>query len=73
MHFWDVAWSPDGERLLAMARSDSSPSSAASDSDIGFALVSLSTDGASAEVLTPWTWALDWINLQEVSWQPITN
>ncbi len=73
MHFWDAAWSPDGERLLALARSDSSPSSAASDSDIGFALVSLSTDGASADVLTPWTWALDWINLQEVSWQPITN
>ena len=62
MHFWDVAWSPDGERLLALARSD-----------IGFALVSLSQDGASADVLTPWTWAMDWINLQEVSWQPTTN
>jgi Tol biopolymer transport system component len=73
MHFWDVAWSPDGERLLALARSDSSPSAAASDSDVGFTLVSLSTDGASADVLTPWTWAMDWINLQEVSWQPITN
>jgi Tol biopolymer transport system component len=73
MHFWDVAWSPDGERLLAMARSDSPSPSNSTDSEIGFALVSLSTDGASAEVLTPWTWAMDWINLQEVSWQPITS
>ena len=60
--FWDVAWSPDGERLLALARSDRAVH--------GFALVSLSTDGAAAEVLTPWTWALDWINLGDVSWQP---
>ena len=60
--FWDVAWSPDGERLLALARSDRAVH--------GFALVSLSTDSASAEVLTPWTWALDWINLGDVSWQP---
>ena len=55
-----MAWSPDGERLLALARAD----------DRGFALVSLSTDGDSADVLTPWTWALDWINLGDVSWQP---
>jgi Tol biopolymer transport system component len=58
MLFLDVAWSPDGERLLALALSD-----------LGFALVSLSTDGASADVVTPWTWAMDWINLGDVSWQ----
>jgi Tol biopolymer transport system component len=73
MHFWDVTWSPDGERLLAMARSDSPSPSNSTDSERGFALVSLSTDGASADALTPWTWAMDWINLQEVSWQPLTN
>ena len=62
-HFWDVAWSPDGQRLLALARAD----------DVGFALVSLSTDGESADVLTPWTYAMDWINLADVSWQPVTT
>ena len=27
----------------------------------------------SVEGLTPWTWAFDWINLDDVSWQPITG
>ena len=61
--FQDVAWSPDGEQLLALARSE----------DEGYALVSVSTDGASSEVLTPWSWAFDWTNLGDVSWQPTTT
>ena len=32
------------------------------------ALLSLSTHGALVEVLTPWTWAFDWISLRDVSW-----
>ena len=76
MRFWDVAWSPDGERLLALARLDLSPAPtdrAARYADIGLALVSLSTDGTSTDVLTPWTWAMRLINLQEVSWQPTAH
>lgn len=56
---WDVAWTPDGERLLALARSETR----------GLALIALSPEGAADEVLTPWSWALDWINLRDVSWQ----
>jgi Tol biopolymer transport system component len=62
-NFLDVAWSPDGERLLALAWSR----------EQGLALISVSTDGASADALTPWTWALDWINLGDVSWQAIAT
>ncbi|HEU5084532.1 MAG TPA: hypothetical protein VFU14_14405 [Acidimicrobiales bacterium] len=57
---WDVAWSPDGTRLLGLARSPSD----------GFTLISLAPDGSEAEALTPWTWGLDRINLRDVSWQP---
>ena len=63
MPFWDVAWSTDGERLLAVGRV----------SDLGLSLVSLSIHGGSVEYLTPWSWALDWINLEDVSWQAIPN
>lgn len=57
---WDVAWSPDGTRLIGLARSPS----------YGFSLISLAPDGSEAEALTPWSWGLDWINLRDVSWQP---
>jgi dipeptidyl aminopeptidase/acylaminoacyl peptidase len=70
MPFWDVTWSPDGDRLLALARSGATLSSNPDNRRSGFALVSLSTDGTSAEILTPWTWAMDWINLEDASWQP---
>jgi hypothetical protein len=58
--FTDVVWSPDAARFLALAHSDH-----------GYALVSLSTDGASADIVTPWTWAFDFLTLEDVSWQPI--
>ena len=63
--FYDVAWSPDGDRLLAGATRHPSPSGA------GFALVSMEPDGTSVEVLTPWTSALYWTYMDEVSWSPL--
>ena len=54
----DVAWSPDGDQLLTFTRSDSK----------GYALVSVPLDGATTERRTPWTWALDWIGLDDVDW-----
>lgn len=68
----DVSWSPDGERLLSLVWSvhprvwDEDPGAFLESP--GMALLSLSTDGALVEVLTPWTWALDWISLRDVSW-----
>lgn len=60
MFMWEVEWSTDGERLLARASSD-----------LGYALVSMATTGTSVEVLTPWTYAMTWISLEDVSWQAI--
>jgi WD40-like Beta Propeller Repeat len=53
----DVAWSPDGDGLLAMVWHRQQ----------GYALVTLSVDGGAAELLTPWTWALDWTDLSGMS------
>jgi dipeptidyl aminopeptidase/acylaminoacyl peptidase len=58
----DVAWSPDGERLLGLTFTDS-----------GAALLAVPIDGSPAAVLTPWTWAFDLITLDDVSWQPVTG
>lgn len=49
----DVAWSPDGDGLLAMVWNRQR----------GYAFVTLAVDGSAAELLTPWTWALDWTDL----------
>lgn len=54
---WDVAWSRDGAKLLALLRAEE-----------GLALALIPVDGSPAEVLTPWTWGFDWINLEDVSW-----
>ena len=69
--FADVAWAPDGERLLSLVwavslRATEQDPSAFLESP-GMALVSLSTAGA-VDVLTPWTWAFDWIDLRDVAW-----
>ena len=56
----DVVWAPDGTRFLATVRND----------DRGFALVSFSSDGTSAVLLTPWTWAFDMVDADDISWQP---
>ena len=53
----DVAWSPDGDGLLAMVWHRQR----------GYALVTLAVDGGAAEMLTPWTWALDWTDLSGIS------
>lgn len=53
----DVAWSPDGDGLLAMVWHRRR----------GYALVTLAVDGGAAELLTPWTWALDWTDLSGMS------
>ena len=64
LEIYDVAWSPDGDRLLAGAgRQTASQGSA-------FALVTMQPDGTSVEVLTPWTNALYHTYLDEVSWSP---
>jgi hypothetical protein len=52
-----VGWSPDGGELLG-------PASGAD----GYALVSVPLDGSPTEVRTPWTCALNWIALEDVSW-----
>lgn len=64
--FWDVAWSPDGQLLLALARGEGSPTTAGP----GFALVTLAPATSAATVVTPWTFAMDWINMGEVTWRP---
>jgi Tol biopolymer transport system component len=53
-----VAWSPDGDQLLVFARTDAK----------GYALASIRVDGSETELRTPWTWALDWIGLDDVDW-----
>lgn len=58
LHCWDVAWSPDGQELVALAK-------AVGDA---LALVSFPLEGSSTTILTPWTWAFDWINLDDVTW-----
>lgn len=54
----DVVWSPDGDQLLVFTRADAQ----------GYALVSVPIDGSSTERRTPWTWALDWIGIDDVDW-----
>ena len=54
----DVRWSPDGRVLLAMAYTRAR----------GYALLSVPVDGSSSEVRTPWTWALDWVALEDADW-----
>jgi Tol biopolymer transport system component len=56
--FTEVGWSPDGSGLLGMARTSAS----------GYSLVSVPVDGSPSEVRTPWTWALDWVGLEDVDW-----
>ena len=69
----DVAWSSSGEQLVALAHAvdvrlwDKDPDFIAAR---GMALLSLSTDGALIDVLTPWSWAFDWTNADEVSSYP---
>lgn len=54
----DLAWSPDGDRLLTFTRADAK----------GDALVSVLLDGSTTERRSPWTWALDWIAVDDVDW-----
>ena len=56
--FGEVAWSPDGHHLLTVTRSGAR----------GYALVSIPLDGSTTERRTPWTWALDWIGVDDVDW-----
>lgn len=56
--YGDVLWSPDGDQLLAFTRADAE----------GYALISIPIDGSGTERRTPWTWALDWIGLDDVDW-----
>jgi Tol biopolymer transport system component len=56
--FGAVSWAPDGHQLLAVTRSGAR----------GYALVSLPLDGSATERRTPWTWALDWIGVDDVDW-----
>lgn len=51
-----MAWSPDGRQLLAFARAGAR----------GDGLVSFPLDGSTTEPRTPWTWALDWIGVDDV-------
>lgn len=53
-----VLWSPDGDQLLVFTRANGK----------GYALVSILIDGSGTERRTPWTWALDWIGLDDVDW-----
>ena len=64
LSIYDVAWSPDGDRLLAGVARHPASSGAA------FALVSMNPDGTSVEVLTPWANALYWTYMDQVSWSP---
>ena len=56
--YGDVVWSPDGDQLLVNTRVRSK----------GYALVSIPIDGSGTERRTPWTWALDWIGIDDVDW-----
>ena len=56
--YGEVIWSPDGDQLLVFIRADAQ----------GYALVSIPIDGSGTERRTPWTWALDWIGLDDVDW-----
>jgi Tol biopolymer transport system component len=58
-----VGWSPDGERLLGIAAVP----------ELGYALVSLSADGSAVDVLTPWSWAFEFTDVRDVTWQPATH
>jgi hypothetical protein len=53
-----MACAPDGHQLLTVTRSGAR----------GHALVSIRLDGSATERRTPWTWALDWIVLDDVDW-----
>ena len=56
--YGDVVWSPDGDQLLAITKTDAT----------GYALLSVPINGSETELRTPWTWALDWIGLDDVDW-----
>lgn len=56
--FGDVTWSPDGERLLTVLWERTR----------GYALGSVAVDGSGAELQTRWTWALDWVEVDDVDW-----
>ncbi|GAB3244606.1 WD40 repeat domain-containing protein [Nocardioides dilutus] len=58
LSIFDVGWSPDGRDLLGIAWKRAS----------GYALFTVPGDGSSSEARTPWTWALDWIGLDDVDW-----
>lgn len=54
----DLACSPDGDRLLTFTSADAK----------GYGLVSVLLDGSTTERRSPWTWALDWIAVDDVDW-----
>lgn len=58
-----VTWSPDGERLLGIA----------GPLENGYALVSLAADGSPLEALTPWSWAYEFTDVRDATWQPATD
>jgi Tol biopolymer transport system component len=71
VELWDVGWSADGDRLLALAREVHFDATDPRDRDtLGLALLTVSTDGTHVDHLTPWTWSLDWINLRDVTSHP---
>jgi Tol biopolymer transport system component len=59
-----VMWSPDGQRLLATVRTPTDARSAPG-------VASFALDGSSVDLLTPYTWAFNWVAPDDLSWQPI--
>jgi Tol biopolymer transport system component len=55
--------SPDGDRAVALVSADDGT---------GWALATCALDGSNVELLTPWSWALNWAGPSDVSWQPRT-
>lgn len=55
---WDVSWAPDGQELVALARTD----------ERGFTLARRAVTGSDATTSTPWTWAFDLVG-QDLSWR----
>ena len=72
--FCDVAWSANGEQLLVLAHAVEVSRWGGEDRAFmearGMGLLSLSTDGTLIDVLTPWSWAFDWTNLDDMSSYP---
>lgn len=56
--FYEVGWAPDGEQLIAVQYAEK----------LGYALDSIPIDGSPSELRTPWTWALDWVGVDGVTW-----